>query len=196
MAVSYIRPAGGLPAAAKALLVPENIRAGVHIKGGGVDVVGALTYKDLLPANLVLLAAAEGLNGITGGIQRLSGSGGGTYMSSNSLYVPNCAPEDGSESTIGTVNAIDFSGYDSLLITVQSTGNCTFDNKAGYGVGTAFSASSSFTNYADFSGDPISKTFNISAINDARRILFYQYRYGSGRNMAFRIISIVLSRNI
>lgn len=35
-------PAGGLPSAAKALLVPENIRAGVHIKGGGVDVVGGL----------------------------------------------------------------------------------------------------------------------------------------------------------
>ena len=42
MAVSYIRPAGGLPAAAKALLIPENIRAGVHIKGGGIDVVGAV----------------------------------------------------------------------------------------------------------------------------------------------------------
>lgn len=40
MAMSYIRPAGGLPSAARALLTPENIRAGVHIKGGGVDVTG------------------------------------------------------------------------------------------------------------------------------------------------------------
>ena len=37
-----IRPAGGLPSAAKALLVPENIREGVQIKGGGVDVTGTL----------------------------------------------------------------------------------------------------------------------------------------------------------
>lgn len=36
------RLGGGLPSAAKALLVPENIRAGVHIKGGGVDVTGAV----------------------------------------------------------------------------------------------------------------------------------------------------------
>ena len=44
MPVSYIRPAGGLPSTAKALLIPENIRAGVHIQGGGVDVTGnALT---------------------------------------------------------------------------------------------------------------------------------------------------------
>lgn len=52
MAVSYIKPAGGLPSAAKALLVPENIRAGVHIKGGGVDVVGAVIDMD----NLEILA--------------------------------------------------------------------------------------------------------------------------------------------
>ena len=37
-----IRPASGLPSAARALLTPENIRAGVHIKGGGVDVVGTV----------------------------------------------------------------------------------------------------------------------------------------------------------
>lgn len=43
MAESLLRPAGGLPAATKALLVPENIREGVHIKGGGVDVVGGLS---------------------------------------------------------------------------------------------------------------------------------------------------------
>lgn len=42
MAVGYRLPAGGLPSAAKALLTPENIRAGVHIKGGGVDVVGTI----------------------------------------------------------------------------------------------------------------------------------------------------------
>lgn len=45
--MSYIKPAGGLPAAAKALLIPENIRAGVHIKGGGVDVTGGIH-----PANM------------------------------------------------------------------------------------------------------------------------------------------------
>ena len=39
---------GGLPMAAKALLVPQNIREGVHIQGGGVDVVGTVKgYYDL-----------------------------------------------------------------------------------------------------------------------------------------------------
>lgn len=47
--VGYRLPAGGLPSAAKALLVPENIRSGVHIKGGGLDVTGALTpAKEIL----------------------------------------------------------------------------------------------------------------------------------------------------
>lgn len=41
MAVSKIKAAGGLPAKVKELLVPGNIRAGVHIQGGGVDVTGA-----------------------------------------------------------------------------------------------------------------------------------------------------------
>ncbi len=43
MPVGYRAPAGGLPSAARALLTPENIRAGVHIKGGGVDVIGTNT---------------------------------------------------------------------------------------------------------------------------------------------------------
>ena len=34
--------------------MPENIREGVHIKGGGVDVVGTLTYKNLLPDVLTI----------------------------------------------------------------------------------------------------------------------------------------------
>lgn len=42
MPVGYRAPAGGLPSAARALLTPENIRAGVHIKGGGLDVVGTV----------------------------------------------------------------------------------------------------------------------------------------------------------
>jgi len=40
--------AGGLSAADKALLIPENIRAGVTI----AKVRGTLTWKDLLPDNV------------------------------------------------------------------------------------------------------------------------------------------------
>lgn len=58
MPVGYRLPAGGLPSAAKALLTPENIRAGVHIKGGGVDVTGS--YKGAI---FVYLGIAGGTNG-------------------------------------------------------------------------------------------------------------------------------------
>lgn len=58
MPVGYRLPAGGLPSAAKALLVPENIRAGVHIQGGGIDVVGS--YKGAI---FVYLGIAGGTNG-------------------------------------------------------------------------------------------------------------------------------------
>lgn len=42
MGEAFRWPGGGLPGEARALMIPENIRAGVHIKGGGVDVTGAL----------------------------------------------------------------------------------------------------------------------------------------------------------
>ena len=42
-----IRPAGGLPSATKKLLIPENIRSGVHIKGGGVDVIGTVEPQEV-----------------------------------------------------------------------------------------------------------------------------------------------------
>lgn len=42
MAVSYIRPTGGISSANKALLSPKNIRAGIHIQGSGLDVTGTL----------------------------------------------------------------------------------------------------------------------------------------------------------
>lgn len=71
MGEGFRGPGGGLPAAARALLIPENIRAGVHIKGGGVDVVGSLTWQDLLPDRLDLYDSgvehatiAVGTNGI------------------------------------------------------------------------------------------------------------------------------------
>lgn len=42
----------GMPASAKSLLVPENIKYGVHIKGGGIDVVGAFAnFRDLGSGN-------------------------------------------------------------------------------------------------------------------------------------------------
>lgn len=45
--MSYIKPATGLPKAAKDMLVPENIRAGVRIKSNGVDVTGSYTGEPL-----------------------------------------------------------------------------------------------------------------------------------------------------
>ncbi|WP_418972616.1 hypothetical protein [Allofournierella sp.] len=40
MGDAFRAPGGGLPGEVRALLIPENIRAGVHIKGGGMDVTG------------------------------------------------------------------------------------------------------------------------------------------------------------
>lgn len=51
MSKSMIVAAGGLSAADKALLIPENIRAGVTI----AKVTGTLTWKDLLPEKLVVV---------------------------------------------------------------------------------------------------------------------------------------------
>lgn len=51
MSKSMIVAAGGLSAADKVLLIPENIRAGVTI----AKVTGTLTWKDLLPEKLVVV---------------------------------------------------------------------------------------------------------------------------------------------
>ena len=51
MSKSIMGTAGGLSAADKALLIPENIRAGVTI----AKVTGTLTWQDLLPEKLVVV---------------------------------------------------------------------------------------------------------------------------------------------
>ena len=61
MAKAVLKAAGGLPAAAKALLVPENIRAGVHIKGGGVDVAGEyITQVEFMAYEAIVQGAWSG----------------------------------------------------------------------------------------------------------------------------------------
>lgn len=62
MAMSYIKPAAGMLKAAKDMLVPENIRAGVHIKGGGVDVVG--TCAPLITGTPLVVGSANITNGV------------------------------------------------------------------------------------------------------------------------------------
>lgn len=63
MAKSFIGAAGGLSAADKELLVPENIRSGVTIG----KVTGTLTWRDLLPE---VVAAQDGgtINELLGGL--------------------------------------------------------------------------------------------------------------------------------
>ena len=83
MAKSFIGAAGGLSAADKELLVPENIRSGVTIG----KVTGTLTWQDLVPE---VMAAQDGstinelLGGLTssGGIS-LGSSGVNAQLSSN-----------------------------------------------------------------------------------------------------------------
>lgn len=62
MAKSFIGAAGGLSAADKELLVPENIRSGVTIG----KVTGTLTWQDLVPE---VMAAQDGstINELLGG---------------------------------------------------------------------------------------------------------------------------------
>lgn len=55
--------AGGLPAAAKAKLTPANIKTGVHIQGGGVDVTGAFTADATAAANEILAGRTAYVNG-------------------------------------------------------------------------------------------------------------------------------------
>ena len=63
MAKSFIGAAGGLSAADKALLVPENIRSGVTIG----KITGTLTWQDLVPE---VMAAQDGstINELLGGL--------------------------------------------------------------------------------------------------------------------------------
>lgn len=56
MAVGYIRPASGLSAADRALLVPENIRSGVSILG----VVGAFPATDVETKTATVSVRASG----------------------------------------------------------------------------------------------------------------------------------------
>lgn len=51
MGNAFRLPGGGLPKAAKDLLIPENIKSGVHIKGGGVDVTGELAQTVMILYN-------------------------------------------------------------------------------------------------------------------------------------------------
>ena len=53
MGEAFRGPGGGLPAGARALLTPGNIRKGIHIKGGGVDVVGNI-IPYTIPSNKII----------------------------------------------------------------------------------------------------------------------------------------------
>lgn len=85
MAKSFIGAAGGLSAADKALLVPENIRSGVTIG----KITGTLTWQDLVPE---VMAAQDGstINELLGGLTvgktqiNLASSGVNAQLSSDS----------------------------------------------------------------------------------------------------------------
>ena len=88
MAVGYRLPAGGLPSAAKSLLTPENIRAGVHIKGGGVDVTGALPTTGVV-----------GVFGLCGGSWYADYVPGGQWSTYGPTFTGSCLAKITAETT-------------------------------------------------------------------------------------------------
>lgn len=54
MAQGLVNAAGGLSAAVKGQLKPENIKEGVHLQGGGLDVTGTFTEDATASANQIL----------------------------------------------------------------------------------------------------------------------------------------------
>nr|DAH89206.1 MAG TPA: hypothetical protein [Caudoviricetes sp.] len=88
LAVGYRLPAGGLPSAAKALLTPENIRAGVHIKGGGVDVTGALPTTGVV-----------GVFGLCGGSWYADYVPGGQWSTYGPTFTGSCLAKITAETT-------------------------------------------------------------------------------------------------
>ena len=184
-ASAFRLPGGGLPAAVKALLTPDNIRAGVHIKGGGVDVVGTLTYLDLLPDNLDIFSASTGLNPLAGGYQIFSGSG--SVSIGSTIYVSQ--PAEYSVTWSGTTNYIYFAKYSTLtLVASCPAGDTGADLRGGYGNGSSFTAYKSFGQ----AGPAVSLSFDIRSVTGSYRPMFRIYRYGN-RNQPLTIYSIRLT---
>ena len=104
MAIGYRLPAGGLPSAAKALLIPENIRAGVHIKGGGVDVVG------------IFPAVIQETKTVTVSVRASSGAGGTTAVTFDRTYL---IPPAVAITSVGGTYA---SQFNHRVISISSTG--------------------------------------------------------------------------
>lgn len=107
---------GGLSAADKAKLIPENIREGVtFFEGTPNEVVGTLTWKDLLPDDLVLFSA-NNLNPILGGWVWVSDRQ--PVISIGSTITVSCG--EGLPNTCNTrsTNKIDVTDYKTLKITV------------------------------------------------------------------------------
>lgn len=134
MAMSYIKPAAGLPKAAKDMLVPENIRAGVRIKSNGVDVTGGIipslmsfkTTESFRPEHWLYWYGADNM-ALTGGWItyniRLGGSDSGgkhpivTHFSDHENISLSGGYYGGE---FGTVNLINWSGYSKIHLVYQA----------------------------------------------------------------------------
>lgn len=76
MSKGMVSAAGGLSAADREKLIPENIREGVVLFSGTPrEIVGTLTWQDLLPVPLDIFKVGQGLISIAEPIRRTSGSG-------------------------------------------------------------------------------------------------------------------------
>lgn len=174
---------GGLSAADKAKLIPENIKAGVTING----VTGTLTYEDLLPDNLYIFGP-EGLDPIAGDFQRFSGvSASGAITISETIDIPNCGV---GTSFSGITNLIDFSDYNTLIVQYKGRGNWMHDCYMSYGSGVSFDPSSGIK----LQLGEASVSWDISKINTKNRLLVRQYRDNEGRTTQLSITQILLSR--
>lgn len=111
---------GGLSAADKAKLIPSNIREGVKFfEGTPNEVVGTLTWKDLLPDDLVLFSAND-LNPLLGGWAWVSNRQP-TIAIDSTIRI---SFGEGLPNTCNTrsTNKIDVTDYKTLKITVTGAG--------------------------------------------------------------------------
>lgn len=159
-------PAGGLPSAARALLVPENVRAGVHIKGGGVDVVGAYISCYYLGVgrafDLTILKGYENLTVDDFIVEPLVASGNGSGNSSadwyeNKAYV-RCNASSGVTKT-----------YDSSTGQLTCKGYVSWSASGGAG---SIGASTSGTRESDCRVYLVTEAMHLQTQNEERSILW------------------------
>ena len=147
-------------------LIPENIRKGITLfEGTEHEVVGSLTYLDLIPDDIDLFDG-EDMNPIIGKMKLFSGSTSSQpYINNGSIFIPApLAPSGVVTSIFSFVWAFDSTKYDEL--TINYSGSITWNRPISIGyVDSKESFISIETHKVDGSFSS-SVTINLSDISD------------------------------